>query len=326
MIGDAIVPALGSTDVGRRNFDLAPCGLLSTNADGDIVDVNDTFVAMTGFTRDELVGRRTFAQLLSAGGRIYHETHYAPMLRMQGSARGIAVDIVTATRARISVLVNSQVEYDEHGLPALVHTAVFDAADRREYERELLRSKQRAEESETRARALARTLQQTLIPPTPPTIPGLDVAGAYRPARSGDEVGGDFYDVFAVTDDDWVIVIGDVCGKGVEAAVITALARYTLRTAAVGTPRPSRMLYTLNDVLIRNGSDRFVTNAVLRVRSGPTGWRLRSAASAIPHRFFCARALTSSRWVRVARCSVFFLMATYVTRSRRCLRAISWCF
>ena len=61
--------------------------------------VNETFLRWTGYTREELVGVKRFQDLLTAGGRIYHETHYAPLLRMQGSVREIAVDIVCADGA-----------------------------------------------------------------------------------------------------------------------------------------------------------------------------------------------------------------------------------
>src|SRR6185312_12851732 len=120
--------------------------------------------------------------------------------------------------------------------------AVFDATERRAYERELLRAKRRAEESEAHATDLARTLQQTLIPPAPPEIPELDIAAAYRPAGAGDEVGGDFYDIFELASGSWVIALGDVRGKGVQAAVVAALARHTIRAAAVRASQPSEVL------------------------------------------------------------------------------------
>src|SRR3712207_9480695 len=69
-------------------------------SDGTITKVNATFLALTGYTRTELVGRRRFVDLLTGGGRIYHETHFAPMLRMQGSARQIALDLVRADGQR----------------------------------------------------------------------------------------------------------------------------------------------------------------------------------------------------------------------------------
>src|SRR5215218_7990082 len=168
---DAFVGAL--LDDAEQLYERAPCGYLSTAADGTIIKVNEAFLALSGYTRAELVGRRRFVDLLTGGGRLYHETHYAPMLRMHGSARQIALDLVRADGQRLPTLVNAVLETDESGAPVLVRTAIFDATERREYERELLRSKQRAEASEARAVALARTLQQTLIPPVPPHVPGL---------------------------------------------------------------------------------------------------------------------------------------------------------
>lgn len=253
-------------------YERAPCGYLSTAPDGLIIKVNQTFLSWTGYTRSDLVGRRTFAELLTAGGRIYHETHYAPMLQMQGTAREIALDIVRADGRRLPALVNSVLERDPAGAPVIIRTAVFDATERRGYERELLRAKQRAEESELRARLLVHTLQQALIPPEAPEIPGLDLSAAYRPAGAGDEVGGDFYDVFQLGADDWVIVVGDVRGKGAEAAVVTAFVRYTVRAAAVRSPQPSQVLGAVNEALIKQGADRFCTVALLRLRREGRGW------------------------------------------------------
>jgi sigma-B regulation protein RsbU (phosphoserine phosphatase) len=247
-------------------YERAPCGYLSTTPEGLIVKVNQTFLSWTGYGRGDLVGRRTFADLLTAGGRIYHETHYAPTLLMQGSAREVALDIVRADGRRLPTLVNSILDRDEHGAPVVVRTAVFDATERREYERELLRAKQRAEESEARATVLARTLQQTLIPPEPPDIPGLDVAAAYRPAGTGDEVGGDFYDVFEIGSGDWAVAVGDVQGKGVDAAVVTALARHALRGAAVRHREPCLVLAALNEALLRQDTARFCTVVLVRLQ------------------------------------------------------------
>ena len=252
-------------------YDNAPCGYLSALPDGTIVKVNQTFLRWTGYERADLVGKCRFQELLTAGGQIYHETHYAPMLRMQGWVREIAVDIVRADRSRLPALVNSTLKNGPDGEPLLVRTMVFDATERREYERELLRARQRAEESEARARLLAQTLQSSLIPPAPPVVPGLDVGAAYRPAYTGDEVGGDFYDIFELPGGDWAVVIGDVCGKGAEAATVTALARYTVRAAAIREPRPEAVLATLNEALLRHGSDRFCTVAFARLSPEPDG-------------------------------------------------------
>jgi sigma-B regulation protein RsbU (phosphoserine phosphatase) len=253
-------------------YDSAPCGYLSTLPDGTIAKANRTFLTLIGYSSDDLVGRKTFADLLSAGGRIYHETHYSPMLRLHGSVREIALDIVRADGTRLPVLVNSVLERDAAGAPLIVRTAVFDASERRHYEQELVRAKERAEASETHARLLAATLQQTLIPPEAPQIDGLDVAATYRPARDGAEVGGDFYDIFQIGVDDWALVVGDVCGKGPEAAVVTAVARHTLRAAAITNPDPGRSLLLLNEVLLRRKDGRFCTVAMIRLRRRDGDW------------------------------------------------------
>ncbi|MCU1457230.1 MAG: histidine kinase [Actinomycetia bacterium] len=263
-------------------YERAPVGYLSTTPDGMIVKVNATFLTWTGLAREALIGRRTFAELLTPGGRIYHETHYAPMLQMQGTAREIAFDIVRSDGSRMPALVNAVLERTDVGAPVVVRIAVFDATERRAYERELLRAKQRAEDSEARATLLARTLQQVLIPPAPPDIPGLELAAAYRPAGRGEEVGGDFYDVFEIGRGDWVAAIGDVCGKGVEAAVVTALARATIRAASVGRPNPRDVLGTLNQVLLHHHTERFCTIELLRLRETERGWTATVAAGGHP--------------------------------------------
>jgi phosphoserine phosphatase RsbU/P len=254
-------------------YDRAPCGYLSTTPGGYIVKANQTFLRLVGYDREDIVGERRFAQLLSPGGQIYFETHFDPILRMHGQVRELALDLVREDGSRLPALVNAVLERDARGEAAIVRIAVFDATDRREYERELLHAKERAEASEARARSLARTLQQTLIPPTPPSVPGLDVAARYRPAGDGAEVGGDFYDVFQVGDDDWVVAIGDVCGKGAEAAVVTALVRFTLRAAVVRERSPAVVLSALNDALLDSNTDRFCTVALMRLRRADGTWK-----------------------------------------------------
>jgi PAS domain S-box-containing protein len=106
----------------------------------------------------------------------------------------------------------------------------------------------------------ARTLQEGLLPATLPDIPGAEVHGVYHASRTGDVIGGDFYDLFETGPDEWALVIGDVCGKGPRAAVLTALARYTIRAGAVQGLRPAGILSMLNEAILRNpGEDRFCT-------------------------------------------------------------------
>jgi serine phosphatase RsbU (regulator of sigma subunit)/PAS domain-containing protein len=113
------------------------------------------------------------------------------------------------------------------------------------------------------AASISATLQSSLLPPVLPEIPSLEIAAAYRPAGIGLEVGGDFYDVFSTGEDQWYAVVGDVCGKGAEAAAVTALARYTIRAAAVRRRSPSAILRWLSDAMLQqNGDDgRFCTIA-----------------------------------------------------------------
>ena len=258
-------------DSAEELYEDAPCGYLSTLLDGTVVRINGTLLGWLGFDRAEVVGRRRFVDLLTAGGRIYHETHYAPLLRMQGTVREIALDLVAADGRRLPVLVNARLKRDARGEPLLVRLSVFDATERREYERELLRARRRAEESEAHARLLARTLQQSLIPPAVPTVPYVDLGAMYHPAGSGDLVGGDFYDVFETQGGEWVVALGDVCGKGAPAAAVTVLARYTIRGSAVRTPAPAAVLATLNEVLLHDEAERFCTAVCGRVVAGD-GW------------------------------------------------------
>jgi PAS domain S-box-containing protein len=109
---------------------------------------------------------------------------------------------------------------------------------------------------------IARALQESLLPPSLPDIPGVDVAARFHAAGEGTEVGGDFYDLFSTGEREWAVVMGDVCGKGADAAAVTALARYTLRAAAMRQVRPSAVLSTLNEAMVRSPeSDQFATVA-----------------------------------------------------------------
>jgi serine phosphatase RsbU (regulator of sigma subunit) len=104
---------------------------------------------------------------------------------------------------------------------------------------------------------IAHTLQAELLPSRLPDIPGVEVAVRYRAAGELNEVGGDFYDVFERRQGGWAFEIGDVSGKGAEAAAVTALARHTVRTASLQPAGPRQLLETLNDALLlqRAGSE-----------------------------------------------------------------------
>ena len=110
------------------------------------------------------------------------------------------------------------------------------------------------ERSERERAEIAETLQRGLLPPPLPHIPGWAVATMYRPAGAENEIGGDFYDAFRIAGG-WMVVIGDVTGRGAQAASVTAHARYTMRTAAALTGDPVIALKTLNrELLARRGA------------------------------------------------------------------------
>jgi PAS domain S-box-containing protein len=122
-------------------------------------------------------------------------------------------------------------------------------------------------------RDLARTLQDSLLPRTLPEIPGARLTGRYRAAAQGQEVGGDFYDAFTIGEGYWGIAIGDVCGKGPDAAALTSLVRYTLR--ALAGRDPAAVLTQLHEIVVRDPAllpDQFVT--VLFAVASQTGDRL----------------------------------------------------
>lgn len=127
---------------------------------------------------------------------------------------------------------------------------------------------------------VAATLQASLLPPTMPTVPGLDVATRFHAIGAGVEVGGDFYDVVPIgrptePTSAWAVVIGDVRGKGVEAATVSGAARHALRAQALRESSPAAMLREVNDhlLVLGGGADepRFCTAAVVVVTPDPEG-------------------------------------------------------
>ena len=114
---------------------------------------------------------------------------------------------------------------------------------------------------------VARTLQSSLLPEALPVIPGWEVATLYRPAGQGTEVGGDFYDFWQV-DGDWLMMIGDVTGKGIGAAALTSLVRHSARAASDFDPRPARILDRVDAALKRGSSISICTALCMRFSEG----------------------------------------------------------
>jgi len=121
---------------------------------------------------------------------------------------------------------------------------------------------------------IARTLQESLLPPRLPVVPGARLASRFHAAGAAHEVGGDFYDLFPLPEGRFLLVIGDVCGKGAEAAAVTALARYTIRGSAMREESPARLLAILNEVLMHQVAGGFCSVLCARLEPGGDGLRL----------------------------------------------------
>jgi phosphoserine phosphatase RsbU/P len=235
-------------------FEEAPCGFVITRPDGTIVRVNRTFEQMTGYDREQLVEARRLQDLLSAGGRIYHETHYAPLLRMQGWVKEIAVDVVRADGTRLPALFNSVLTTDASGAPQVVRTTIFDATDRRRYEQELLRARDHEQD-------IAYKLQRSLLGGALPQDPLLELALEYLPALEDLEVGGDWYDAFWTGERTIGVVVGDVVGRGIEAAAVMGQLRSAIRALASTGLAPAALLEALDGYVHRHGVGEMATVA-----------------------------------------------------------------
>jgi phosphoserine phosphatase RsbU/P len=265
-------------------YDSAPCGNLSTLLDGTIAKINTTLLGWLGYTRDDLVGRRRFSDLLTMGGKLYHETHFAPILQMHGEVNGVALDLRRADGSRLPVLVTSTVKTGGDGQPLLIRTTVFDARERRAYEQELLLARREAEADRERLRGLVAGLQHSLLPDVLAEPPRMRTAAYYRMA-SADRIGGDFYDLFPLAGGRWGFFLGDVCGKGLAAAATTSAARHTLRTAVAYDPDPAAALAHLNEVLYqdhRRASHRHCTVILGVLSPTPAGCAVTIAGGGHP--------------------------------------------
>ncbi len=150
-------------DSAEAFYDQAPCGFLTTTPDGTVATVNATLLDWTGHRREEIVGTRRFAELLSPGSQTYHETHFAPLLSMQGAVKGIVLDLACADGHVLPVLVDAVVRDGPDGSPLLTHVALLDATHRRAYEQELLAACKLAERSDRRVRILHRVVAETAV-------------------------------------------------------------------------------------------------------------------------------------------------------------------
>ncbi|MGK5739859.1 SpoIIE family protein phosphatase [Micromonospora sp. URMC 103] len=140
-------------------YENAPCGYLSVLPDGVVARVNQTFLDWTGRRREDLLGRRV-QELYGVGSRIFHETHLRPLLHMQGEVREVAMEFRRADGTRFDALVNAVLRRNPETGSTVLRMTVFDATDRRAYERELLAERRRAERTTARIRVLQEMVAQ----------------------------------------------------------------------------------------------------------------------------------------------------------------------
>ena len=143
-------------------YENAPCGYLSLQPDGRIFKVNATFCRWVGFTPEEIAGKRLH-ELLNIASRIFYETHFAPLLRMQGFFNEVALDFVTREGKLLPSLINAAEKRDADERHLFTRLTVFNAVDRRRYERELLKAKAAADAARQELERLHAKLQASLL-------------------------------------------------------------------------------------------------------------------------------------------------------------------
>ena len=225
-------------------YEQAPCGYVSTEPDGTIVHANRTFLDWLGL--DDTVIGTSFRDLLTVGGRIFFETNYVPLLRLQGEVRDVALDLSRHDGGVLPVLLSSRLTERGDGR-TVVRSTVFDASVRHEHERQLRDARRRAEASERQIREVALLLQRSLLAGHLTAGPGYTIETRYRPGVDDLEVGGDWYDSFILPGREVVNVsVGDVVGRGISAACAMGQLRAALRGIAGSGVGPGRILDQLD--------------------------------------------------------------------------------
>jgi PAS domain S-box-containing protein len=237
--------------------------------DREKVEVASGFDPLRRYPRDPSVGRGV-RHVIETGEWDIRERIEDEWLVREASGNGDYLALLRSLNLRSHMCVPMQVGDRVIGALTFVTTGdghVFGPADLALAQEVAFRAASAVEHARLfeEHRHISRTLQASLLPPHLPEIPGVDLAARYHAAGEGYEVGGDFYDVFKTTRNEWAVVLGDVCGKGADAAATTALTRHTLRAASVQTRKPIRILAMLNDAILR-ADQPFCTLVYARVQ------------------------------------------------------------
>jgi phosphoserine phosphatase RsbU/P len=257
-----------------------PVGVTVVGPDGRYRFVNEVTARINGATPEELIGVSAMDAItgltITAEDGTELPREELPLFRaLRGEAspprlvrfHGPAVDEQSWAIAHAIPLRDSE---DEP--PSAVVSVIENVTELKETS-EALRL------SEARQREIADTLQRGLLPPEASEVAGLEFDARLHTEQAGTRIGGDFYDVFQVSGDRYAIVIGDVSGKGVGAAGLTALARYTIRTAAMHDPRPVNVLRRLNEAMLGSGGREHFLTAIYAVVEPKAGGHQVAVAS-----------------------------------------------
>lgn len=259
----------------RRLVEQAADAVFVHDLNGNFLEVNEQACESLGYTREELLEMRVqdveknitpgnFVEIWEQGVEGSPVTVEGRHRRKDGSEFPVEV--------RVGALEGEE--------DTLILALARDITERKriERERELLLH---------REQEISQTLQRSLLPPSLPEIPGAELAARYVAAGEGMEVGGDFYDAFPIPRDRWGLVVGDVTGKGPEAAALTSLAHYTIRAAAARQGEdPEMVLSTLNEEIMRQiGGERQFSIVYGELKPMPGGWALSMATGGHPPPF-----------------------------------------
>ena len=215
--------------------DAAPDGILVVSPAGEMMFMNDRFADIWRFPQEVIDSGDDNVALQAAIDRVADPDGFITRVRDCYDGRKPSRDEVLLRDGRV---------LDRYGAP--LYDAGRNYLGYAWYFRDITERKR----DEAELRELATTLQASLLPPRAPQIPGMEVATHYRPADRVAAIGGDFFDVFRLGPNDWGLAIGDVCGKGAQAAALTALTRYSLRAAAVHNFDPADVLIELNAAVL----------------------------------------------------------------------------
>jgi PAS domain S-box-containing protein len=259
---------LGLSTIGRGLVvEMMPDGMIVVDVWGRVVDLNRAATRILGLPGDRAIG---------------HE-----LTQVLPDQAVLVADPMADGEATVALPDRSQSRLRHYDI---TRGPLEDSRGRRTGQLLLFRDVTERHQAEEQLRALlaersriARALQNSLLPAELPRVPGLDLAAHYRPAGDGHEIGGDFYDVFPLGGGRWALVLGDVSGKGSEAAAVTALVRYTVRTLATERHTPREVLSRLNDAMARQTpEERYCTAVYAMVEPHATGAHVRLALGGHP--------------------------------------------